>query len=429
MIEPSHAPSMERTELAGGLFVQPTRAVTGGWLGGFSAAWLGLWMASLTTSQYLMPEQLAALFVDSSWQETTLDFGLIAGISALVAVIAYPSVGALSDRTVSRFGRRRPWILGGTLVSTVSLLVLAPQTTLPGVGLFWGLFTAGFCATASGLTSLIADQVPVRQRGLASALISAPQAVGVILGVLLATAFFASARDGYFGIAILQIVLIAPFVVLLSDPSLPRELRPPFTARSFLTGFWINPLRYPDFGWTLLSRTLANLANALCTGLLLYYLLFGLQRDTAAADLLVLTVVYAVTSVLSSVVCGRLSDRIGRRRMFVVVSAALQAAGAVPMVALPSFPVVVVSAIMLGLGWGCYTSVDQALATEVLPDAHSRGKDLGIMNLAVAVPAGLGPLVGALVVTTFGSFSSLYIAAVIVGVLSAAAAIPIRSVR
>ena len=429
MLTPPQALSEDQAGVADRLFAEPRRPATGRWLGGFAGAWLGLWMASLTTGQYLMPDQLAKLFVNSSWQETTLDFGVIAGISAAVALVAYPAVGTLSDRTVSRFGRRRPWILGGTLVSASSLLLLAPQTTLIGVGLLWGLFTAGFCAAASGLTSLIADQVPVRQRGLASALTSAPQAVGVILGVLLVTQLLVGVRAGYLGVAILQVVMAVPFLVVLNDPPLPRALRAPLTPRSFVTGLWINPIRHSDFGWTLLSRTLANLANALCTGLLLYYLLFGLGRETAGQDLLVLTVVYAITSVLSSLVCGRLSDRVGRRRSFVVVSAGLQAAGALPLALLPSFPVVVVCAAVLGLGWGCYTSVDQALATEVLPDAHSRGKDLGIMNLAVAIPAGLGPLVGALVVTAFGSFGSLYVVAVVVGALSAGAAIPIRGVR
>jgi len=84
---------------------------------------------------------------------------------------------------------------------------------------------------------------------------------------------------------------------------------------------------------------------------------------------------------------------------------------------------------LLGLGYGCFMAVDQALATQVLPDSHSRGKDLGIMNIATAVPQAFAPLLGAFVVAAVGGFTGLFICSAIAATLGGLAILPIKSVR
>jgi len=409
------------------VFAEPTRRVGGWWIGAFSTAWLGVWMAQLTPVQYLLPVQVEGFFDAGSWQEATLSFGVISGIAALVSALAYPLAGALSDRTTGRFGRRRPWIVIGALLFAGSLFVLSFQDTVAGVTLWWALASAGFCSLTAALTALISDQVPVGQRGLVSGLMSAPQAIGIILGVVLVTELFVGAIAGYAALAALLLVLVAPFLLLVPDAPLAREARPPFTLKALVQGFWVGGA--PDFAWTLLSRVLVNIANALGTSLLLYFLLFGLLRESAEEDLLLLTIVYAAASVVASIVCGRLSDVFGVRKPFVLGSAALQALGGVLLAALPSFEMALVCGALIGIGYGCFLAVDQALATQVLPDAASRGKDLGIMNIASAVPQGIAPMLGALVVAAFGGFSALFIASAGVAVLGALAVLPIKGVR
>ena len=409
------------------VFAEPTRRVGGWWIGAFSTAWLGVWMAQLTPVQYLLPVQVEGFFDAGSWQEATLSFGVISGIAALVSALAYPLAGALSDRTTGRFGRRRPWIVIGALLFAGSLFVLSFQDAVAGVTLWWALASAGFCSLTAALTALISDQVPVGQRGLVSGLMSAPQAIGIILGVVLVTELFVGAIAGYAALAALLLVLVAPFLLLVPDAPLAREARPPFTLKALVQGFWVGGA--PDFAWTLLSRVLVNIANALGTSLLLYFLLFGLLRESAEEDLLLLTIVYAAASVVASIVCGRLSDVFGVRKPFVLGSAALQALGGVLLAALPSFEMALVCGALIGIGYGCFLAVDQALATQVLPDAASRGKDLGIMNIASAVPQGIAPMLGALVVAAFGGFSALFIASAGVAVLGALAVLPIKGVR
>jgi MFS family permease len=410
-------------------FTEPKTPVTGGWIALFATAWLGVWMAQLAPIQVLLPNQVSAHIHRDYWVDNVVAFGVISGIAGVFALIAYPLTGALSDRTTSRFGRRRPWILGGALLFAVSLLLLGLQNDLIGVGVFWSLTITGFCVLTAALTAMISDQVPVGQRGFVSGWISAPQAVGTILGVLLVTLLVVGQFFGYAALAVLLVVLVLPFVLRVPDAVLDSAERPVLTVRSLVQGFWISPRRYPDFGWTLLSRILVNFGNAFGTTLLLYFLQFGLKDRSAEDDLLVLILIYMVFVVLASLFLGKLSDRLGRRKMFVFLASALQAVAALMLAIVPNLTVAMVTAGLLGLGYGCFLSVDQALATQVLPDAHTRGKDLGIMNIASAVPQAFAPLLGALLVAALSGFAGLFYLAAGATILGALAVLPIRSVR
>jgi MFS family permease len=436
-------------------FAEPTRRVGGGWIALFATAWLGIWMAQLTPIQLLLPQQVEDVVKGHLWTDNVLAFGVISGIAGFFALITFPLTGALSDRTTSRFGRRRPWIFAGVLVFAISLVLLDFQTSIVGVGIFWSTSIIGFSIASSATTATLSDQVPVNQRGFVSGWISAPQAIGTILGLTLVTTIWASVASeqafGYPLVAILLVVLALPFILTLPDQPLRKDQRPRGGLGTILQGFWINPIKHPDFGWTLLGRILVNLGNALGTTLLLYFLQYGLGLSSSAAisGLLFLTVVYLLFFVLAALILGRISDRIGRRKIFVYIAAYIQAAAALILAFVPVFGVAIVAAGLLGLGYGCYMAVDQALATQVLPDAHSRGKDLGIMNIATAVPQAVGPLLGALVVLLFASlatagaastaaitrtgeqagFAGLFIASGVLAILGGVAMIPIKSVK
>jgi MFS family permease len=225
--------------------------------------------------------------------------------------------------------------------------------------------------------------------------------------------------------------------------------RPPFSASILFAGFWVSPRKNPDFGWTLLSRILVNLGNALGTTQLLYFLAFGLGSTAPVDDLLLLTLVYMVFFIISALGAGKISDRIGQRKIFVYIAAYLQAIAAALLAFVPDFNIAIIGAGLLGLGYGSFMAVDQALATQVLPDAHSRGKDLGIMNIATTVPQAFGPLLGALIIVlgvslatgggsvaatgTFAGanagFTALFVSSAITAVLGGLAIYPIKSVK
>ena len=384
-------------------------------------------MAQLTPVQLLLPLQVEAQLGSAYWVDNVVAFGVISGIAGLCALVAYPLTGALSDRTTSRFGRRRPWIAAGALVFALSLLLLGLQESIVGVGIFWALALTGFCILTAALTAVISDQVPVNQRGFVSGWISAPQAIGTILGLVLVTELFVGQFLGYAVMAALLVLLVLPFLLRVPDARLTTADK--LTVRKLMAGFWISPREYPDFGWTLLSRILVNFGNAFGTALLLQFLQYGLLVEDAEGTLIILTLVYMVFVIVASLFLGRLSDKLGRRKPFVFVAATLQGIAALMLAFVPDVTVAMVAAGLLGLGYGCFLSVDQALATQVLPDPHTRGKDLGIMNIATAVPQALAPLFGAIVVAMLVGFQGLFILSAVAAILGALAVLPIRSVR
>ena len=421
-------------------FAEPKRKVPARWIALFATAWFGIWMAQLTPVQLLLPQQVdeiraatqsaTAPLLATDWIASVIAFGIISGIAGACALITYPLTGALSDRTTSRLGRRRPWILAGTIVFAASLVLLGLQTTMVGVGVFWSLAIVGFCMVSAAITATISDQVPVGQRGFVSGWVSAPQAVGTVLGLLLVLVLGLGLLVGYTVMAVLLVILVLPFFLFTKDEVLPKVLRAPFRLSNLLKGFWINPIKHPDFGWTLLGRILVNLGNALGTTLLLYFLMYGLNRGASAQDdLLLLTAVYLVFFIIAALGFGRLSDRLRRRKVFVYIAAYLQGIAALLIALVPDLTIAMVGAGLLGLGYGCYMAVDQALATQVLPSSHTRGKDLGIMNIATAVPQAVAPLLGAFIVASLGGFQGLFIASAVFAALGGLAVIPIKSVN
>lgn len=407
----------------------PTRRVGGRWIVFFALSWFGVWIAQLTPVQLLLPLQVEKFLDATDWVQNVLGFGYISGIAGVFALVVYPLTGALSDRTTSRFGRRRPWIAMGTAGFALSLFALGLQSSLLGIGMCWVASSTFFCVLTAALTAAISDQVPVNQRGYVSGWISAPQAIGIIAGLVLVTSLGLSTFGGYAVVAGLLVVLGLPFLLFVPDAVLPPGAVPPLRWRSLLDSLWISPRRFPDFGWTLLSRILVNLGNAFGTSLLLYFLMYGLEVPDAEGSLIVLTLVYMLFVIVASLWLGRLSDKLERRRAFVFGASVLQASAALILAFVPTMGAATVAAAVLGLGYGCFLSVDQALATEVLPDQLSRGKDLGIMNIALTVPQAFAPMLGALLVSAVGGFTLLFVVSGATALAGALAVAQVKGVR
>lgn len=409
-------------------FTEPQRAVSGMWVAAFAAAWVGVWMAQLGPFRVALPLQVAEeLGETENWTDAVVAFGVVSGIAGAFLILSFPIAGYLSDRTTSRFGRRRPWILGGSVLFAVALLLLGVVHGLALVTVCWTLALVGFSVAASALTSLLNDQVPVRQRGWVAGWMSSPRAIGIILGAVLFTGTFLTLTLGYAVLAVALVVLVLPVLLFVKETPITAEQRP---TGSLLSGMWISPRKHPDFAWTWVSGLLVNAGNALGTGLLLYYVAYSLDfGDEARQAFLPLTLVYLLGVVLSALVCGWVSDRIARRKVFVIWGALLQGLSALILVFVTDYTATFVAGAVLGLGYGAYLAVGQALATQVIPDAHHRAKDLGIMNVAYQVPVAMAPLLGAVIVASVGGFSSLFLLAGVVTAIGGAVVALVSKVK
>lgn len=368
---------------------EPTVAPPTRWVALLAVASVGLWAGFFGPISVLLAQQAEAL--DAANKEQVL--ALVTGVGALVSVICNPLAGAFSDRTTLRAGRRLPWLVGGALGGAASLAVLSVAPNVAVMLLGWCGVQAALNAMLAAVTAMIPDQVPANQRGRIGGIVAVAQTVGVVAGTGIAAAT-GSIAAGYLAIAAFLLVLAVPFSLTAHDLALPTEARPPFDLRRFLASFWISPRLHPDFGWAWLTRFLVNLGNALGLLYLLYFLqdVVGYSSDEAENRVFVLTAVYALTLVLTAVVFGVWSDRLGRRKVFVIWSGLVSGFAALLLGVGQSWPAALAAAVVMGCAYGIYTAVDFALITQVLPTAVDRGKDLGVINIANALPQVLAPV-------------------------------------
>ena len=404
---------------------EPVARVGRGFLTVVALANLGTMLAFFTPIQNLLP-RLSEQIAGADGKETALAW--VTGVGALVAVVANPLAGAFSDRTTSRFGRRRPWVLGGALVGALAIVVLPSQGTVLGVALLWGCAQAAVNSSYAAITATIPDQVPVEQRGVASGLVGLSQTLGVVLGVAIVSFAVTGLVPGSWVTAVLAFLLVVPFLLRLQDPVLAKERRPPLRLGEFLRGFWVSPRLHPDFAWAWITRFLISLSNAMATLYLLFFLKDEVHYANPDQGQTILIAIYAVGTMATAVIGGRMSDRSGRRKVYVIVSSVVMAVAGLLLAGLPTFAWCMVAAAVLGAGYGVYLAVDQALITQVLPAAADRGRDLGVINVANSLPQVLGPVIAAPIVTTLGGYPVLYGATAAIALLSAVLVTRIKSV-
>jgi len=401
---------------------EPVHPVRPGWIVRFSMAWVGLFAGLFGAIQVLLPMQ-AQTFAGHH-KEGAL--ALVLGIGAAASLVANPVFGAISDRTTSRYGRRVPWVVAGFLGGAVGLVVLAAAGSVAIMIVGWCVVQIALNAAYAALSATIPDEVPVRQRGTAAGWSGLALIIGVGVGTGLANLDDAVAA-GYLGCAAFLLLTGLPYALTRQRPS--TVALPPIGWRRFLAGFWIDPRRHPDFGWAWFTRFLVNLGNSIALLYLFYFLADSVHVADPKFAVTIATGVNLAAVLVSTMAAGIASDRLGRRRVFVCGGALLMSSAAVLMACWPTWPGVVVAAVLLGLGFGTYSAVDLALLTQVLPTAADRARDLGVLNIASSLPQVVAPVVAGALVTGAGGYPLLYTVAAGVGVIGAVLVYRIRSVR
>lgn len=403
----------------------PTKAVNAGFQWLLSLANLVVWLSILPISQILLPMQVAALGAANKFTNLTI----ITAVGVLAAVITNPIAGALSDRTTSRLGRRRPWFIAGTLLSAITLAFMANASSFVLLVLWWAIFHIAANAILASLSAVVPDQVPVRQRATVSAFVSLSLPIGAVIGALLVTRVARSTQMSYFIFIGLLVMVMVLFILVLRDKPLPKEATPRFNLATFLASFWVNPVKYPDFGWAWLTRFLVYLSYFTSLGYLLYFLQDAVHYHNAAQGVTTFQIILTGTLLIASVISGMLSDRLQRRKVFVIGASLVIALSFLILAFFQTWPAVELAGAVLGLGFGAYLGVDIALITQLLPSANARGKDLGVINIANAFPQVVGVTVAAFVVNTFHSYTVLFGVAAVLAVLGAVLIQRIKSVR
>ncbi|HKU34169.1 MAG TPA: MFS transporter [Paenarthrobacter sp.] len=415
---------------------EPVERVRGLWVTGVVLVNLGINAAFFGPLQVLLGQQAAHF--DEGQKEAIL--ALVTGCGAAVSMVANPLFGAFSDRTTSRFGRRVPWVLIGAIFGAAALVALAGAPDVATMTVLWCVVQAGANGMYAAITAAVPDRVPVPQRGTVGGLAAMGQTVGILIGAVIAAVVSGNFALGYWLCAAALLAGVVLYLFKNDDEPLPKRPRQPFNliavvraVLAFIWSFWVSPRKYPDFAWAWMTRLLVSTGNHMVTLYLLFFLSDAVHlKETEGIDpafgVLVLTGLYALTVIITSVLGGRLSDRMGKRKPLVIASSVIIAVASLILAFAPTWIGALAGAIVLGIGFGAYLAVDFALITQVLPTALDRGKDLGVINIANSLPQVIAPGIAFPFVTYWGGYVSLYVAAAVIGLLGAVFVVKIKSV-
>ena len=420
-------PDAPRTDEPTG--IAPQRAVPAGFVALYALAYIGtilLFLAPLLVSLSLKVNALVGT------DRAPNSLSLVAGTGAFLAMFANPFFGRMSDRTTSRLGMRRPWMVIGLLGGSVGILVVALAPNIRVVLVGWCIAQVFFNAVLAALVAVLPDQVPVAQRGRVAGVLGICLPIASVSGTYVVQLFTGNTLAMFLAPCAIGGFFVLLFALTLKDRRLAVADKPAWSLREFASAFYVNPRRNPDFAWAFTSRFMFVLAYAFLTTYQVYYLLekLGSAEGDVPRQLFLATVAMSSVVVVASLLGGWLSDLTGRRKVFVGAASLVFGLAMFVIAAAGTFSGFVVGMAIGGLGFGLYTAVDLALVADVLPDPASAAKDLGVMNIAGALPSSVAPAVApAILALGGGSYSVLYAVAGACAVLGAGAILRVERVR
>jgi len=417
---------------------------------GINAFWLGTGAHWQPIFVSLLP--LGVKLVDPAHKELLVGRATAAG--GVLALLVPIAVGRLSDRTTSHWGRRRPWMVAGTLVNVIGLLLLGVAWSPIAVVLFYLLLQASNNVAGAAYSGVIPDVVPAEERGRASGLLGTMNGVGTVIGLATVAVILGIVRDGsgepgrsglllsYVAVAtILGLTLwitcastperplprqptpwvrpsptvlvfggalaltVVGSVILLAAPALNPAALGPLTVLAAATAVvagrripqlaaFVTPFRDHDFRWTFLTRAFVQLGIFSIVPFIDFYfgdVVHSANPDFASALWLLCVI---AGGIIPAVIGGALSDRLGRRKIFVYISGGLQAAVVSVLLfsLVASLPALYVLGIVYGIGYGTFYAVDWAIACDVLPGgAEHAGKDMALWHISFTLPQVIAP--------------------------------------
>ncbi|MGH8954589.1 MAG: MFS transporter [Microbacterium sp.] len=374
----------------------------------------------------LLPARVAE--IDPEGKASAL--AVIAAVSMVIATIANIVIGALSDLTRSRWGRRAPWMIGGSIGTALTLAAVPFVDTIGGLITLWCVLQLSLNAAIAPIIAVISDRVAPQHRGTISSIYSLGFSAGIYGGQIVGAQFLNAGSLGFFVLAGLILLAGPVCAILMREPSSLDMPKRSLDRRALLHSFALPARGARDYYLALIGKLLIVGAKFAISGYLLYiltdYMLLG--GDDTARYISLVSLCLMLTAFGMGAIAGPISDKIKRRRLPVVIAAGLIAIGAI----LPFFNAspwaLIAYALIAGIGMGMFNSVDQALNIEVLPDPDTAAKDLGILNLANTGGQVLGPIVAAAAIAVAG-YQGIFVLACALAVLGAIPILLIRSVR
>ena len=352
----------------------------------------------------LLPGDLAKL----AGRDKAAALGNLTAFGALLALVVPLLAGVLSDRCRARIGRRRPFLLWGTVVNIGGLAVMASAVGARSIP----LYTLGYLVVQLGnnlalgaYMGVMPDLVIPEERGVASGFMALQSQVGTLFGAFGAGLLLRHAPDTVKYALVAIVLMVGVGVGWRAIDEKPLTAAPPkLDWLAYVKSLWIDPKLHPDFFWVWITRFLVMLGFYAVLPNVNYYLIdvVGIKADDVGQWAPILLGVILIVSSFSGVYGGVLSDRIGRKKVVYLANALIAVVAPIFIFTHSFIPAVIVGA-LFGLGYGAYISVDYALGNDVLPDQVHGGKDMAVWHIAMTLPQVLGAYVASRFLTLAGA--------------------------
>lgn len=395
------------------------------YIGSYTAAQIGAFIGFIPFLTLLLPLKAAA--IDPAGKAELL--ALVALWGAVTAGIANVVAGAASDHYRLSHGGRWRWIAAG-LAATIASYGLIASAQGPW-SLLWAIVALQISLNLmlNPLAAVLPDEVPDNQKGLVSGFAGLAYPLSSLFGGLVIGIWLSTEAQRLWAVVIAMLALIVPFVLIARR----RRPRPSTTAAA---SWSLVALKDHDFRMAFVSRLSVQTAIAMNV----LYLLFFLQRETRITAVLPdqrpeavvgwILAASTVAAIVTGLLAGVLSDRLGRRRELVFLGGLCLASGALAMALVPQWPGPVAAQIIFGVGVGIYGVVDTALIAQVLPSPANAGRDLGLMNIATTSAQVLAPLIALIALQLVGhDIQLLFALSGAIALVGATAILAVRRVR
>ncbi len=386
----------------------------------------GLAMATPEQAQWLAT-------LDQFEVSKAASLSLVTSAGVFAAMLSQPVVGLLSDRTRSRWGRRSPWIVGGALITGPALIGLCYSPTVGLITGFWILASMATNAVSGPMVATVPDRVPPQRIGQVSSINGLGYLLGLVLGMLVAGALFRRiGLNSYWPFAITVMVACCLFAALSREPDSRHMQFPNVGLRSHLKSLTV-AMRDADYRWVWIAKMVImfgySVSGTFNVYMLQSYIEPGMNAAEAATTAPLLHLAALPGALVAMVVAGRWSDRIQRRKPFVVGASLLLALSMLVPLLWPTLTALYVQAIVAGVAVGAFVVVDQALFIDVLPDRQAVGRDLGMASLAGNLGQAIGPAVAGAVLTLTGGYQMIWLVAFLLVLVAAGAVLPVKRAR
>jgi MFS family permease len=358
---------------------------------------------------------------------------VVTSIGVFVTMFVQPIAGVLSDRTRSVWGRRAPWIAGGAVLGALLLIGMRYSSTIVMIAILWSVAQLVINVAQGPLTATVADRVAEQKLGAASAISGLGSMGGAIVGSVAAGLMFAHlGLDTYYPYAIALAVLCLLFVLVQRDRSSKDLDVAPLRWGEFLRSLVV-PLKDADFRWVWIAKITLFFGYTISGTFGFYMLQSYIQPALSAQEATRLAPIMALVGfpgmLAAMLVAGRWSDKIGRRKPFVIWTSVVMASSMLIPFVWPTLPGLFVQAVIGGVAMGAYLVVDQALFIDVLLDKRTAGRDLGMGALGGNFGQAIGPVVAGQVVALTGGYAMVWLVSAVIVLIAAVAIVPVKRAR